>query len=118
MSITKLLTGSTVILYCTHIQMYEAYNDPEGKNIEIEITISDQQPRSTFQCSEEVYKSHIQKLNEEIAILKKKVTINCLLISQAVVCVWVLLNVLLLTVLGLTHGQMGGWTIVLYSPLT
>jgi len=57
--------------------MYKVYCDPEGKSVQIGITSSDQQPRNTFQCSEETYKLQIQKLNEEVAMLRKRVIINC-----------------------------------------
>ena len=53
--------------------MYAVYRNPEGKNVKTEIATSDQQPKSGSQCSEEVYKSQIEKLNGEIAMLKKKV---------------------------------------------
>ena len=55
--------------------MYKVYHDPEGNSIEIKITTSDQHKEhiNSFQVSEEVYKSHIQKLNGEVAMLRKKV---------------------------------------------
>lgn len=53
--------------------MYKVYRDPEGKTVQIVISTNDQQRRSTFQYNEDVYKSQIQKLNEEVAMLRKKV---------------------------------------------
>ena len=82
---------SACITYiCT--QMYKVYRDPEGKNVQLGITTTDQpqqqqqQPRMSFQCSEEVYKSQIQKLNGEVAMLRKRVNYHC--------CVYVLLGIL------------------------
>ena len=53
--------------------MYKVYRDPEGNSVEIGMTIPDQQTRNSFQFDEEVYKSHIQKLNREVTMLQKKV---------------------------------------------
>ena len=53
--------------------MYKVYRDPEGKNVNLGISTGDQQQRSTFQCSEETYKLQIQKLNGEVATLRKRV---------------------------------------------
>ena len=56
--------------------MYKVYRDPKGKTVQIGVTTTDQPqqpPRMTFQCSEEIYKSQIQKLNGEVAMLRKRV---------------------------------------------
>ena len=53
--------------------MYKVYHDPEGKNVNLGVSTGDQQQRSTFQCNEETYKLQIQKLNGEVAMLRKRV---------------------------------------------
>ena len=59
--------------------MYKVYRDPKGKNVQLGITTTDQQqqqqqqPRTSFHYSEDVYKSQIQKLNGEVAMLRKRV---------------------------------------------
>ena len=57
------------------MQMYKVYRDPEGNSVEIRIVSTDQhqQPKNSFQYSEEIYKSQIQKLNGEVVMLQKKV---------------------------------------------
>ena len=52
--------------------MYKVYRDPEGKSVEIGFSTTDHR-RSTFQCGEDVYKLQIQKLNEEVIMLRKRV---------------------------------------------
>ena len=55
--------------------MYKVYRDPKGENVNLGINTSDQQQRSTFQCNEDTYKLQIQKLNGEVAVLRKRVII-------------------------------------------
>ena len=72
--------------------MYKVYRDPEGKTVQLGITTTDQpqqqqqqQPRNTFQYSEDTYKLQIQKLNGEVAMLRKRVIVYILL-SMLHVC--------------------------------
>ena len=51
--------------------MYKVYRDPEGMSV----MPTQQTVNYTFQMSEETYREQIEKLREENALLKKKVSI-------------------------------------------
>lgn len=51
--------------------MYKVHRDPEAKSV---MPTQHTTAKYTFQCSEDVYKGRIEKLNEEVCYLKNIVS--------------------------------------------